>query len=365
MQLSQRHPSALYILFALLTCPCIAAAQANDQRADVVVDALMRTEAITNLAKEVDSNYASPKSGATIAKELRARLRANRYTHTGARALAAELTTDLRALSHDPHFLVDYFVVPRAFPVATPTQDPISQADRSLTSRLQNFGFAKVERLAGNIGYLKLDRFEDPAVAGQTAAAAMQFLNGTDALIIDLRDNGGGYGAMATLLASYFFSEETHLGDISGRDAKDLKQIWTYATVPGPRYLEKAVYILSGARTFSAAEAFAYDLQSQKRAMIVGEKTRGGANTAARFLLSSRFAVIIPVGHVRNAVTGTNWEGGLKPDWLVDGDRTFPTAYLTALEATAPKHRDDPLTREIEKGMASLKTQLASLPPKP
>ncbi len=365
MQLSQRHFKTFYTLFALFTSPSIVAAQTADQRPDVAVDALMRTEAITNLAKEVDSNYVSPKVGAAIAKELRARLKANRYSQTSAKALAADLTADLRALSRDPHFLVDYFVVPRAFSAALTTQDAISQADRDLTSRLQNFGFAKVERLAGNIGYLKLDRFENPAVAGQTAAAAMQFLNGTDALIVDLRDNGGGYGAMATLLASYFFSEETHLGDLSGRDATDLKQIWTYATVPGPRFLEKPVYILAGARTFSAAEAFAYDLQSQKRAMIVGEKTRGGANTAARFLLSPRFAVIVPVGHVTNAVTGTNWEGGLKPDRLVDGDRIFPTAYLAALEATAPKHRDDPLTREIDNGIASLKAQLPPLPPKP
>jgi hypothetical protein len=347
-----------------LVAPKITAAQNGDQRPDVVVDAAMRTEAITNLAKEVDSNYVVPKVGASIAKELRSRLKSNLYTDTSARALAAKLTADLRALSHDPHFLVDYFVVPRAFPVVTPTADPVSQADRALTSKLQNFGFAKVERLAGNIGYIKLDRFEDPAVAGPTAAAAMQFVNGTDALIIDLRDNGGGYGAMVTLLASYFFSEETHLGDISGRDPKDLRQSWTYAHVPGPRYLDKPVYILSSPKTFSAAEAFAYDLRSQKRATIVGEKTRGGANTAGRFLLSSRFAVILPIGHVTNAVTGTNWEGGLKPDILAEGERTLPGAYLAALEATAPKHRDDPLTREIEQGIAALKSQLASLPQK-
>lgn len=342
----------------------MAQAQATAERPDVTIDTQARTEAVSNLAREVEANYPVAETGTRVAKELRNGLRTGRYTQTSAKNLASILTQDLRRLSGDPHFRVDYFVVPRAFPPAANTQDPVSEADRRLTLRLQNFGFARVERLAGNVGYMKLDQFELPSVSGETAAAAMQFLAGTDALIIDLRDNGGGYLSMVTLMSSYFFSDPVHLSDRIGRDPADLRQSWTYAVVPGPRYVDKPVYVLSGLRTFSAAEGFAYDLQAQKRVRIVGETTRGGANTAAGLLLSSRFGVIMPTARVRNTVTASNWEGGLKPDVSTSAALALPTAYLAALEAIAPKHRDDPLTAEIEKGIASLKTELAAIPPR-
>ena len=345
---------------ALSTCPLQG--QSNQERPDVTIAGNDVAEAVGNLAKETEMNYPVIETGGSVARELRQGLRAGRYKETSAKKLAALLTQDLRRLSGDPHMMVDYFVVPRAFPAANSSVDPVGDADRRLTVRLQNFGFARVERLAGNIGYLKLDRFEDPSVASEMAAAAMQLLAGTDALIIDLRTNGGGYGTMGTLLSSYFFKEPVHLSDRLGRGS-DLRQYWTYAVVPGPRYIDKPIYILSGPRTFSAAEGFAYDLQGVKRAKIVGEKTRGGANMVARLLISSRFGVIMPVARVRNAVTAGNWEGGLQPDIPVTAALALQTAHLAALEAIAPNHRDDPLTAEIEKGIASLKSELAAVRP--
>ena len=342
----------------------VARAQGTDERPDVIIAMPAVTEAVTNLAKEVDVNFPVLETSKKVSAALRAGLRSGRYNLTSAKGLAAMLTDDLRKLSGDPHFRVDYFVVPRKFPPDVAGTDPVSEADRTLAFKLQNFGFARVERLAGNIGYLKLDRFAMPSVAGETAAAAMQFVVGTDALIIDLRDNGGGYGAMVTLLASYFFANPVHLSERTGRAPADTEQSWTGAVVPGRRYLDKPVYILSGPRTFSAAEAFAYDLQAQKRAAIVGETTRGGANTVARMLLSSRFAAMVPNARVRNAVTGSNWEGGLKPDVVTSAALSLPTAYLAALQAIAPNHRDDPLTAEIEKGIVSLKAELAAAPPR-
>ncbi len=343
----------------------VTMAQAQAGRPDVTIDAKTRTEAVSNLAKEIEANYFDARTGAGIAKELRNDLRTGRYSQASAIELSTILTEDLRRLSGDPHFKVDYFVIPRTFPAAVASQDPVSEADRRLTLRLQNFGFARVERLPGNVGYLKLDAFELPSVSGETAGAAMQFLSGTDALIIDLRDNRGGYGTMAVFMASYFFADPVHLSDRIGRDPADLKQTWTYAVVPGPRYLDKPVYVLSGSRTFSAAESFAYDLQSQKRATLVGETTRGGANMAAQLLLSPRFGVIMPIARVRNTVTGGNWEGGLKPDVSTSATRALSTAHLSALEVIVSKHRDDPLTQEIERNIARLKAELAATTPRP
>ena len=351
--------SIIIAALALASAAPSSGAQGNQERPDVIINEAAVAEAVGNLARETEANYPVVETGAKVASDLRKGLRTGRYKETSAKKLATLLTQDLRRISGDPHMMVDYFVLPRPFPPVTAAQDPVSDADRHLTLKLQNFGFARVERLTGNIGYVKLDRFEDPALASETAVAALEFVKGTDALIIDLRDNGGGYGTMATLLSSYFFSEPVHLSDRVGRGPTDLRQYWTYAVVPGPRYLDKPVYILSGPRTFSAAEGFAYDLQAQKRAKIIGEKTRGGANMAARLLLSSRFGVIMPVARIRNAVTGANWEGGLNPDVPTSAPLALTTAHLAALEAIAAKHRDDPLTVEIEQGIARLKSELA------
>ncbi len=154
------------------------------------------------------------------------------------------------------------------------------------------------------------------------------------------------------------------MSDRTGRNPEDLKQNWTYAFVEGPRYLDKPVYILSGPRTFSAAEAFAYDLQAQKIAKIVGEKTRGGANVAARLLLSSRFGVVMPTGVVTNAVTRDNWKAGLNPDMVTSAANALRTAHIAALEMIAARHKDDPLTVEIEKALISLRSESDAVPSK-
>lgn len=142
-----------------------------------------------------------------------------------------------------------------------------------------NYGFEKVERLSGNIGYLKLTGFADAERGGDTVAGAMAFLANTDALIIDLRENHGGTPEMVDLLASYFFSGDrsVHLNDLSwrkeGTREHDVQQWWTLPYVPGRRYVNKEVYILTSHNTPSAAEEFTYDLKALKRVTVVGETT--------------------------------------------------------------------------------------------
>ena len=143
-----------------------------------------------------------------------------------------------------------------------------------MISSKRNFGFEKVERLSGNIGYLDFRNFEDPKLASETAAAAMTFLANTDALIIDLRQNGGGEPEMVAFVASYLFDKKTHLNDIYDRPANRTEEFWTKETVPGKKFGgEKPVFVLTSHYTFSGAEEFSYNLKNLKRATIIGETT--------------------------------------------------------------------------------------------
>jgi retinol-binding protein 3 len=107
-----------------------------------------------------------------------------------------------------------------------------------------NYGFQKIEILPGNIGYINLTTFNNPKTAGATAIAAMNFVANSDALIIDLRLNGGGDEAMARLISSYFFDKSTHLTDNFIRKDSITEQIWTQEWVTGPKITEAPIYIL-------------------------------------------------------------------------------------------------------------------------
>jgi C-terminal processing protease CtpA/Prc len=163
----------------------------------------------------------------------------------------------------------------------------------------------------------------------------MNFLADTHALIFDLRQCKGGFPGMLALLSSYLFAEAPlHLSSIYWRDEDCTQQYWTLPYVPGRRFIDKPVYVLTSKVTFSGGEEFAYDLQALKRATIVGEKTDGGAHAGASYRLHPHFKAFIPIGRVINPITGTNWEGcGVSPDIIVPQEQALEVAYQLALQA--------------------------------
>jgi C-terminal processing protease CtpA/Prc len=196
-----------------------------------------------------------------------------------------------------------------------------------------NCAFDKVEILPNNIGYIKFDGFMDADFCGPTVVAAMGFVVHTDALIFDLRQNGGGQPAMVTMIASYLFDKPTHLIDIYNRKEDKTQQNWTLSYLPGKRMPTVPVYVLTAKRTFSGAEEFAFDLQKQKRAVIVGETTGGGAHPVSGHLVADYFMVGVPFAKSLDPVTKTNWEGtGVEPDVKVAADDALTTAQKLAVE---------------------------------
>ncbi|MGD1065268.1 MAG: S41 family peptidase, partial [Vulcanimicrobiaceae bacterium] len=227
-----------------------------------------------------------------------------------------------------------------------------------------NFGFHAVRRLPGNVGYLDFRYFSGDAAVGGAIAAAMTFVANTDALIIDLRHNGGGATTAAQTLEAYFFADQQQLTSLMLRDPATgvvhEQQQYTAATVAGPLYLDKPIYILTGERTFSCAEQFTYDLRNLKRVTIVGQTTGGGANPGDMLPLGSSFALFVPTGRAYSPVTKTNWEGtGIAPDVAVPTADALPRAYVLALDALEKKQRDAELQAEATRAKADPATALA------
>jgi hypothetical protein len=289
------------------------------------IDAQTREGVIGQVIAQLQELYVAPET----AKKMAAALRQHQSNHEYDSVMEGDLfafflTVQLRAASGDYHLGVRFS--PARAPDNPLAPDPLQQ-------QRTNCGFQKVEVLPGNVGYVKFDRFEPPADCGPTAVAAMTLVGNADALIFDLRDNVGGNPGMVALLCSYLFAGSTHLNDVWDRTNDTTLQSWTSAYVAGKRLPTVPVYVLTSPRTFSAAEELAYDLQSLKRATVVGEATAGGSHGVRPARLDERFMMIVPFTRSINPVTKTDWEGtGVRPDVEVPADDALATAQRLAAE---------------------------------
>ncbi len=334
---------ALVRLFPALASALALVAPAGAQDPPPADDAV-RTALVERVAQLVQEHYVFPDVAQQIAARLREKLVSGVYDrYSSAYELASALTRELQSINGDERFKVR--VVAPGF--SDPTEgDAEAVRRRKLASqRRQNFGFRRVEVLEANVGYLDLRTFADARVAGTTAVAAMAYLAHVDALIIDLRQNSGGSPSMVQLITSYFFEEPTHLSSFEVRGQEQVDQFWTQAWVPGPRMADTPLFVLVSPFTGSAAEEFAYNLQSLGRATLIGQTTAGAAHPGDLHPATEGFAVFISDGRAINPLTVTNWEGvGVDPDIHVHGgEDPLTTAHLQALRAVdsrLPKEAD-------------------------
>src|SRR4051794_38300301 len=168
------------------------------------IDSAVRSEVIEGVLKKLNEEYVFPEVAKKMETAIHDRMKKQEYdTLSEGPAFADRLTQDLQAVSHDKHLRVRYSArpTPEENPQATPTEAEKQKQheDYLHQGKLMNWGFEKVERLPGNIGYLDFRFFQDPEQAGETLAGAMNFLSNTDALIIDMRKNGGGDPAMVAV----------------------------------------------------------------------------------------------------------------------------------------------------------------------
>jgi len=311
----------------------VAGGEARAQSTALGLEA--RSVVVERIVSMLIERYVSPDVAAQCGERLRAMAAADTFKDSAAPdAFAASLTEALRSVSHDQHLLVRVRAA-AAGPVPKPSVLPLRERARQLSRGQQrNFGFERVERLEGNVGYLDLRSFPGPRDAQATAVSAMGLLANTDAVIFDLRLNEGGSPGMVQFLSSYLFAEPTHLNTLYFREGDRTEEYWTLPDVPGPKLSDVPVFVLTSAKTFSAAEEFSYNLLTQKRATLVGETTRGGANPGGLFPIDERFEMVIPTGRAINPITGTNWEGtGVVPDVAVTADLALEAALTLARPA--------------------------------
>ncbi|UCE21399.1 MAG: hypothetical protein JSV46_04015 [Candidatus Aminicenantes bacterium] len=281
-----------------------------------------RTAIIDKIVEVFDEYYPLPDVAADMIKYIKEKRKEGEYDKfTDLVKFTSQLTTDLRSRSNDLHIKVT--------PYEKLPDDLL--AETRLGSPDKNYGFQKVEIMLGNIGYIELNSFNNPKSAGPTAIAAMNFVAHCDALIIDLRANGGGDTDMDQFLSSYFFDKRRHLYDLYTRKDDKTEQIWTQTWVPGPRISDVPIYILLSRITYSAAEGFSYQLQQLGRAVLIGEKTRGGAH-GVQYQSYPELSINLKVPYTSSFVpySKTNYLDGVIPDIAVPAGKALMTANREA-----------------------------------
>ena len=301
------------------------------------IDGEERARVIDGAITNLNESYVFPDVAKKMGDALKDRQKRGEYDSvTDGSKFAGMLTDQLQEVSHDKHLRVDFS------PVPMPERPPGAGSDDAAQYRKQieriNCGFERVELLPGNIGYVKFNMFADPDVCGPTAVAAMNFLANVDAIIFDLRENGGGDPKMIALVSTYLFSTPTHLNDLWERKSDTTQQYWTLPYVPGKRLEGKPAYVLTSKRTFSGAEEFSYNLKNLKRDTLVGETTGGGAHPVSGHRIDDRFMIGVPYARAINPISKTNWEGtGVEPDVKVVAADALTTAQKLAAEKLGSK----------------------------
>jgi hypothetical protein len=303
------------------------------------------TEVIQSLSQRLREDYIFLDVAEKMCDNLHKYLDEGFFTGiTEGESLANVLTGFLREATSDNHLKVTYKkdLIPEQEGSLGKNQEWLDEWH--IKARLDNYGLHKVERLPGNVGFLDIREFYPLDWGGDTASAAMNFINETNALIIDLRNCRGGDPGMVCFLLTYLFGEErVHLNDFYWRKGDSTEQYWTLPDVPGALFTGKPVYILTSGKTFSGGEEFAYDLKALKRATLVGEKTGGGAIIGAPYRLTSHFEAFISVGRPVNPITGTNWEGcGVSPDVAVSEEQAYMVAYKYAINSILANLGEEP-----------------------
>jgi hypothetical protein len=291
------------------------------------------------VADKLKTRYFDVAIGQQLADALLTYERDGRYRNANGRELSERLNDDVYstalAIGVQPGlFVVDVVYSDMPLPDGPPraTTDERRERDR-LRMLEQNCLFRTIETLPGNIGHLKLDGFMPPSACEETASRAMAAVNNTSALIIDVRDNGGGMGETALQIAGYLFDRPAFLFD-----PRPQSRVPTHTASPtkGNALADKPVYILTSRRTASAAEYLVYNLKMLKRVTLIGERTAGAMHAGAFHRLTDHFGMgIQEVPPPENPYPTKGWERiGVEPHVAVPAGDALDIARALAESRT-------------------------------
>jgi retinol-binding protein 3 len=335
MSIVKQTTSFLLFYFLLIFAESCNGQQNQVKTASDNLSQVTKSEIVSNFQKELQANYIFPDLAFQLSSKLDSVSKLGSFNHINdPNDFADRLSAIIKATVSDNHLGIKY--KPNYNNEDRPGSRPKmrvpqgNEGERRMPSDNQMQEPIAFKILNENIGYLKLDVFDDQPIFFDKIDEVFAEASKTKSLIIDLRSCRGGSPTAENYVISYFFNKETQFSSIFQRQSNaETEQTFLLVKTNSKKYVNKPVYILTGEQTFSSAENFAYDMQTLRRATIVGVKTKGGANPGREFSLGHSFYAFIPTGRSYSYLTKTNWEGvGIQPDILVKEDMALEKALV-------------------------------------
>lgn len=319
-------------VIATVAALCIVGASAGAQAPSPSTRTVVQA-----ISDSLVGGYIYESTGRVLADSLRRLSASGHFDALGGASLADEVTRVLRRISRDRHLSVRFDAPPGAStggPVRVMRRRPSDSGGGAAAPDLARLGFARAERLAGDVGLLDLRGFSDAPEALRFADSVMATLADVRAVVIDLGQNRGGGPEMVRLISTYLFDRPTHLVSSFTRGMSEPSERWTLPQVRGPRLPAVPVFVLTSGRTISAAESFTFGLKAHGRITIVGEPTAGGGHFGEVIPLPGGFSMFLPRGRTYDPRTNEGWETtGIQPDIRVPYERALDTALQLARKA--------------------------------
>lgn len=338
----------------------IFASLAASTPASIAADALTPSQSaavVDRVVGLIGAYYVFPEKRQAIIARIRADQAAGNYAVSDSAVLADRLRADLLAASGDKHLWVK--LDPQEYAgLLKPFNRAQSNDYFRRQGQLSNEGYDELKILPGNVRYADVSGFEwNGEVTARTIGDVARFLAGGDAVIIDIRHNGGGSPQAVQTLVSYFLPPDNReLMRFDGHGA-GLSASHVLSKLPAPRMVGKPLYVLTSATTGSAAEEFAYHVKLFKLGTLVGETTAGAGNNDTLYPIAPGFVLSVSTGRPIHPVSGTNWDGvGVVVDDAVPAADALNRAQLLALQTLAAHAGAD--TGPYDWAMGALRARL-------
>jgi hypothetical protein len=208
-------------------------------------------------------------------------------------------------------------------------------------------GGMRYQMLKDSIGYVRYADFSSPI--GETGIQyVLASLSRCPGIILDVRDNGGGFLSNSELLASHFFTTKTLVGYIQHKKGKGHNDF----SEPYPQYIEPSTYwqykkpvvLLTNRKCYSATNDFVNAMRYAPKVTILGDKTGGGSGLPFSSELPNGWSVRFSACPMYDAAM-EQIEFGIEPDIVV------------ALSETDAKNGLDTLIEEAKKLIQTKSTQ--------
>jgi hypothetical protein len=322
---------------ATISASNAATAQGSSAAASSQIDA---KAVVADVQRILDANYVLPEMRPKLSAALSQGLAAGRYNVSDPSVLAERINADLTAVAHDGHLGMHFDPKQSAQLAARPAgagadDAPPSAEEVQFADRL-NHGILQLKVLPGNIRYMEtVGFFWGGEKTREVYDNAMRFLKGGDAIIIDMRQNGGGSPDAVQYMISHFLQPNTPIVTfyMRGQQGDTWKSL---ASLPAGSLTGKPLYVLTGGRSASAAEEFVGHVAGFKVGELVGETTAGAGYRNEFFPVSGGYVISVSVGRAVLASTGKDWEKvGIAPTVKVEQDKALEMAQIRALQKLA------------------------------